>query len=59
MEIVTAARRDACKVIMEARRELLVLSAQVRAALGDSARRQIRPSSSTKPGSPPNRLCGH
>lgn len=35
MEIVTAARRDVRKVIMEARRELLVLSAQVQAALGD------------------------
>jgi len=37
MEIVTAARRDVRKVIMEARRELLVLSAQVQAALGDSS----------------------
>ena len=36
MEIVTAARRDVRKVIMEARRELLVLSAQVQAALGES-----------------------
>ena len=35
MEIVTAARRDVRKVIMEARRELLVLSAQVQAALGE------------------------
>jgi hypothetical protein len=36
MEIVTAARRDVRKVIMDARRELLVLSAQVQAALGES-----------------------
>jgi len=35
MEIVTAARRDVRKVITEARRELLVLSAQVQAALGE------------------------
>jgi len=35
MEIVTAARRDVRKVVMEARRELLVLSAQVQAALGE------------------------
>src|SRR4030095_12203455 len=35
LEIVTAARRDVRKVIMEARRELLVLSAQVQAALGE------------------------
>src|SRR5215471_14805960 len=35
MEIVTAARRDVRQVIMEARRELLVLSAQVQAALGE------------------------
>src|SRR5262245_34737466 len=35
MEIVTAARRDVRKVIMDARRELLVLSAQVQAALGE------------------------
>lgn len=39
MEIVTAARRDVRKVIMEARRELLVLSAQVQAALGEAAPR--------------------
>ena len=37
MEIVTTARRDVRKVIMEARRELLVLSAQVQAALGETA----------------------
>jgi hypothetical protein len=37
MEIVTAARRDVRKIIMEARRELLVLSAQVQAALGEGA----------------------
>jgi len=37
MEIVTAARRDVRKVIMEARRELLVLSAQVQAALGEAS----------------------
>jgi len=37
MEIVTAARRDVRQVIMEARRELLVLSAQVQAALGEVA----------------------
>jgi len=36
MEIVTAARRDVRQVIMEARRELLVLSAQVQAALGEA-----------------------
>ncbi len=36
MEIVTAARRDVRKVITEARRELLVLSAQVQAALGEA-----------------------
>ena len=36
LEIVTAARRDVRKVIMEARRELLVLSAQVQAALGEA-----------------------
>ena len=36
MEIVTAARRDVRKIILEARRELLVLSAQVQAALGDA-----------------------
>jgi RodZ C-terminal domain len=35
MEIVTTARRDVRQVIMEARRELLVLSAQVQAALGE------------------------
>ena len=37
MEIVTTARRDVRKVIMDARRELLVLSAQVQAALGESS----------------------
>jgi hypothetical protein len=37
MDIVTAARRDVRKVIVEARRELLVLSAQVQAALGEAA----------------------
>jgi hypothetical protein len=37
MEIVTTARRDVRKVVMEARRELLVLSAQVQAALGETA----------------------
>jgi hypothetical protein len=36
MEIVTAARRDVRKVITDARRELLVLSAQVQAALGEA-----------------------
>src|SRR5687768_241408 len=36
LEIVTAARRDVRRVIMEARRELLVLSAQVQAALGEA-----------------------
>jgi hypothetical protein len=36
MEIVTAARREVRQVIMEARRELLVLSAQVQAALGEA-----------------------
>src|SRR5262245_44909307 len=39
MEIVTAARRDVRQVIMEARRELLVLSAQVQAALGEASGR--------------------
>lgn len=39
MEIVTAARRDVRKVIMEARRELLVLSAQVQAALGEASQK--------------------
>jgi outer membrane biosynthesis protein TonB len=39
MEIVTAARRDVRKVIMEARRELLVLSAQVQAALGEATQK--------------------
>jgi Domain of unknown function (DUF4115) len=39
MEIVTAARRDVRKIIMEARRELLVLSAQVQAALGEATPR--------------------
>ena len=39
MEIVTAARRDVRQIVMEARRELLVLSAQVQAALGDAAAR--------------------
>jgi hypothetical protein len=37
MEIVTAARRDVRRVVTEARRELLVLSAQVQAALGEAA----------------------
>src|SRR5688572_33349211 len=37
MEIVTTARRDVRKVVMEARRELLVLSAQVQAALGETS----------------------
>jgi hypothetical protein len=36
MEIVTTARREVRKVITEARRELLVLSAQVQAALGEA-----------------------
>jgi hypothetical protein len=35
MEVVTSARRDVRQVVMEARRELLVLSAQVQAALGE------------------------
>jgi hypothetical protein len=39
MEIVTAARRDVRQIVMEARRELLVLSAQVQAALGEAAAR--------------------
>ena len=39
MEIVTAARRDVRQVVMEARRELLVLSAQVQAALGEAGAR--------------------
>lgn len=37
MEIVTAARRDVRRIVTEARRELLVLSAQVQAALGEAA----------------------
>lgn len=36
MEIVTSARRNVRQVVMEARRELLVLSAQVQAALGEA-----------------------
>jgi RodZ C-terminal domain len=40
MEIVTAARRDVRQIVMEARRELLVLSAQVQAALGEASARQ-------------------
>jgi hypothetical protein len=40
MEIVTAARRDVRQIVMEARRELLVLSAQVQAALGEAG---VRP----------------
>jgi hypothetical protein len=39
MEIVTAARRDVRQIVMEARRELLVLSAQVQAALGEAGGR--------------------
>jgi hypothetical protein len=35
MEIVTAARRDIRQIVMDARRELFVLSAQVQAALGE------------------------
>ena len=35
LEIVTAARRDIRQIVMEARRELFVLSAQVQAALGE------------------------
>jgi hypothetical protein len=39
MEIVTAARRDVRQIVTEARRELLVLSAQVQAALGEAGAR--------------------
>src|SRR5215510_606335 len=39
MEIVTSARRDVRQIVMEARRELLVLSAQVQAALGEAGAR--------------------
>ena len=39
MEIVTAARRNVRQIVMEARRELLVLSAQVQAALGEAGAR--------------------
>jgi hypothetical protein len=39
MEIVTTARRDVRQIVMEARRELLVLSAQVQAALGEAGAR--------------------
>src|SRR4026209_2405933 len=39
MEIVAAARRDVRQIVMEARRELLVLSAQVQAALGEASAR--------------------
>ena len=39
MEIVTSARGEVRQVVMEARRELLVLSAQVQAALGEAAAR--------------------
>ena len=42
MEIVTAARRDVRQIVMEARRELLVLSAQVQAALGEAGARPDR-----------------
>ena len=42
MEIVTAARRDVRKIILEARRELLVLSAQVQAALGEATPKSDR-----------------
>jgi ketosteroid isomerase-like protein len=37
MEIVTLARRNVRQVVMDARRELLVLSAQVQAALGETS----------------------
>jgi hypothetical protein len=40
MEIVTSARRDVRQIVMEARRELLVLSAQVQAALGEAVSQQ-------------------
>ena len=43
MEIVTAARRDVRQIVMEARRELLVLSAQVQAALGEASARSDSP----------------
>jgi hypothetical protein len=43
MEIVTAARRDVRQIVMEARRELLVLSAQVQAALGEAGARRPDP----------------
>jgi hypothetical protein len=54
MEIVTAARRDVRKIIMEARRELLVLSAQVQAALGEATPRTDRATLLNKAGITPN-----
>ncbi|HLG55993.1 MAG TPA: RodZ domain-containing protein [Vicinamibacterales bacterium] len=38
MEIVTSARKNVRQIVMEARRELLVLSAQVQAALGEASK---------------------
>jgi len=54
MEIVTAARRDVRKIIMEARRELLVLSAQVQAALGEATPKIDRTTLLNKAGITPN-----
>jgi hypothetical protein len=54
MEIVTAARRDVRKVIMEARRELLVLSAQVQAALGEATAKTDPATLLTKAGITPD-----
>ena len=54
MEIVTAARRDVRKIIMEARRELLVLSAQVQAALGDATPKTDRATLLNKAGITPD-----
>jgi len=54
MEIVTAARRDVRKIIMEARRELLVLSAQVQAALGEATPKTDRATLLSKAGIMPD-----
>lgn len=54
MEIVTAARRDVRKIILEARRELLVLSAQVQAALGEATPKTDRATLLNKAGITPD-----
>ena len=57
MEIVTGARRNVRQIVMEARRELLVLSAQVQAALGEAGARPgpgalLNPGDDTDGGTP-------